>query len=322
MTRSLVVLVPLALAAPAFAQTVLYETSFDDLGGWTVTAVPPSFGYDVRWDVDAAPVDVLVPYRSAPASLNFNDDDEGIPWGRWTGHVDSPAIDLSVATGPVTLTFWYAMRHEWGCEWDALHVTVLDASTGEFRYDECISFPDFAYGTWIPHAVPLDPAWGEIRVRFSHDSLDDWNFGLTDQGSFIDDLAIVAECAGATVLCTGSGTALDAVLSVSGTSSLGAANLTLRGEGFPSNSFAAAFAGPAIGTITVGIGTRCISGAGSVRLPVAPTRDFGRPVWMLDLSAEPLAPIAIIGQPLYVQTIFRDGALVNASVAIELVPCQ
>jgi hypothetical protein len=311
----------LALASPALAQTVLYETSFDTLDGWTVSAPPPSGATDVRWDVDALPAGPMAPYRSAPASLNFNDDGVGIPWGLWAGYADSPVVDLSVATGPVTLEFWYGFRHEFGCDWDALRVTIVDATNGSFLHDECISFDRFGHRAWIPHAVALDPAWGAVLVRFSHDTLDDWNFD--DQGSFVDDLRIVEDCVGARVLCSGtSNFQTRAVLSVSGTLSIAAGDLRLRGEGFTPNTFAAPFAGTEIGTIPVGVGVRCIGASGSVRLPIAPTRDLGAPVWTLDLGAAPLATIAMAGQPLYVQAIYRRGVTVDMSTAIELAPCQ
>lgn len=306
------------LAAPTQAQTVLYETDFTTDAGWTFSQSSVS---GPRWAVDALPAAQIVPYTSAPSSLNFNHDVQGLPWGLWSGSATSPEIDLGVATGTPRLQFQYAYHHEWDCQWDAFSVIVLDAVTAQPRYVECLSLTQHAFLVWRTFDLPLDPQWGRVRVRFYHDTIDDWNFN--EQGSFVDDLRVVDGC-GASLHCAGlpqTSGAPGAGLVAEGSTSIAARDLRLVGEGFPLHTFAAAFAGPDPGVIPFGAGVRCVGVGTSTRLGIAPTRDQGRPVWTLDLGAPPLVQMAVIGQPLYVQTIYRDGGSVNFSAALRILVC-
>jgi hypothetical protein len=100
-----------------------------------------------------------------------------------------------------------------------------------------------------------------------------------------------------------------------------AGELRLVGAGFPLHTFAPAFGGPDPAVIPLFNRVRCVGVGNSVRLGVAPTRDQGTPLWSIDLDGPLLAPLAVVGQPLYLQTIYRDGASVNLSDAVRLVIC-
>ncbi|MEZ6018044.1 MAG: hypothetical protein R3F49_23265 [Planctomycetota bacterium] len=315
-------LAALALAAPGAAQNVLYSTDFSDAQGWTLVNSAPSGSSGAAWGVDALPATTIVPYTSAPASLNFNHNVLGLPWGVWSGTATSPVIDLSAGIAPARLQFNYGFVHEVDCQWDAFSVQVIDAVDPFLvHFADCLSMDSFALSQWRQYDLPLNRAWGQVRVRFVHDTIDDWNFG--EQGSFVDDVMVVEDC-GATVHCEGlpqSTGAPGADLAAVGSASISTNDLRLIGSGFPLHTFAAAFAGPDSATIPIGAGVRCIGVGSSVRLAVAPTRDQGAPLWSLDLQGFPLLQLAVAGQPLYVQTIFRDGATFNLSDALRIDLC-
>jgi hypothetical protein len=145
-----------------------------------------------------------------------------------------------------------------------------------------------------------------------------------ETGSWVDDMVIEGVVCQVSTECVGeslSTGAPGAALAAHGTTSLAARDLVIEGAGFPTHTFAAAFAGPDAATFPIGIGVRCIGAGTSVRLAVAPTRDLGAPFWNVDLGAPPLAQMAVVGQPLYFQTIFRDGPTVNLSDALRFEVC-
>jgi hypothetical protein len=161
---------------------------------------------------------------------------------------------------------------------------VIDAADPLIvHFEECLSlFPSVLH--WRELEVPLDRAWGAVRVRFLHDTIDFWNQG--EQGSFVDDLRFVEEC-GWSVHCEGEpqiGGASGADLRVDGSTSIAAGDLRLVGAGFPLHTFATAFGGPDPAVIPLFNGVRCVGVGTSVRLGVAPTRDLGTPLWNLDLG--------------------------------------
>lgn len=322
LTRPLATLA-LVLVCPAAAQNVLYSTEFDDAAGWSLVDTSYSPPAGIVWDVDALPATPMIPFVSPPHSLNFNHPQLGLPAGGiWRGHATSPAITLSGTSGPLRLRFQYAYHHEPFCQWDAFTVQVVDAAQPSVvRFEECLSFDTLGYRTWREHEIVLERAWGNVRVRFLHDTIDSWN--LSEQGSFVDDLRVLELC-NWVVLCQGApqlGGAPGADLAVEGTSSIAAGDLRLVGAHFPPHTYATAFAGPDFAWIPLFHGVRCVGTSNSVRLDVAPTRDQGTPLWNLDLAAWPLAAVAMAGQPLYLQTIYRDGAGVNFSDAVRIVVC-
>ena len=203
-------IVLIATSLPAVAQTI-YSTSFDTLDGWTVTAGCTP-GYE--WAADATPAVVCSgthPYVSAPASLNFNNGiDIGgpapCPCGAGPGsaavtcgEVTSPVIDLS-GTGRPELCFSALQDHELSTAWDMLRVRVEPASGGTPFLDEHLLDSMSSRCFWRIYEVPLDAAWGKVRVTFRFDTLDGWvNDGA---GPFIDDLSVVETCSAAwTVQC-------------------------------------------------------------------------------------------------------------------------
>ena len=316
-------LAAVALVTPAAAQHSLYSTDFDDSVGWTFVNTSAWPNATVVWDVDASPGTPMAPFVSPPSSLNFNDDQQGLTaGGTWRGHAESPTIDLAGTSGALRLTFHYAFHHEVDCQWDAFSVQVVDATNPTIvHFEECLSRTAHALLVWREHEVALDRAWGAVRVRFLHDTIDSWN--LNEQGSFVDDLRVIEDC-GWSVSCEGSpqvGGAPGADLRVEGSTSISAGDLRVVGAGFPLHTFATAFGGPEPAVIPLFNGVRCVGVGTSVRLGVAPTRDQGTPLWSIDLDGPVLAPLAVIGQPLYLQTIYRDGATINFSDALRLLIC-
>jgi hypothetical protein len=308
----------LGLAPRAAAQNQLYATHFNDSLGWTFTS--GCWGSFVHWGVFAF-TSYGFPAPSPTAALGFTNVQNWWPNGHYCGTALSPAVDLGSSTLPV-LEFQYFWNHEGGCKWDAFGVEVRSATTGAVLFSECLSETGAGNMFWEERRIPLDPAWGSIRVAFTQDTIDEWNGW--ESGCWVDDMVIEAyscqvqtECVGAP-LSTG---APGAELEARGTTSVSARDLVIEGSGFPTHTFAAAFAGPDAATFPVGIGVRCIGPGTSVRLAVAPTRTLGVPFWNLDLAAAPLAQIAVVGQPLYFQTIFRDGPAMNLSEALRLEIC-
>lgn len=309
------------LAPTAGAQADLYATDFLDDEGWTFSIghSPTAWG-SPSWGVDALPGGHSGLYRSPPHSLNFNHNVHGLQGGSWLGTARSPVIDLGVALAEPDLAFWYVLQGEGGCNvWVDVQVGIVDAATGATLFQDCFSNQG-TWNAWVEIVVPLDRSWGEVQVDLRYTSFNAWNSGLP--GLLIDDLR-VTDPGGASVECEAQplvGGGPGAELTLSGSASIAAGDLELRGVGFPAHTFAFAFAGSAPESIPIGAGVRCISPIGSRRLWIAPTRAAGTPRWSLDLGAGPIVDVATVGMPLYLQTIFRDGPTVNLSSTLVFTP--
>ncbi|QDV05112.1 hypothetical protein Poly30_06070 [Planctomycetes bacterium Poly30] len=307
----------------AVAQSTLYETDFSSADGWTFEQSHPwgNQTFSPEWNVDALPASpAFAPFHSEPTSLNFNHNELGLEWGEWAGSARSPEIDLAESLGTPRLHFWYAYDHETFCQWDAFSVQVLDAGTEQILFQECLSATDLGLRNWVEYDLALDRSWGTVRIRFVHDTLDDWNFN--EAGSYVDDLHFI-DPRGASLHCEGQplfNGAGPARLSMALIGQDPEGPVLLRGTGFPANGFAFAFAGPDPGVIPIGHGIRCIGVGTSVRVSLAPTRDLGTPVWSLDPNAGNFAQMAMLDVPIYVQTIFRDGPTINLSDALVFCP--
>jgi hypothetical protein len=179
----------------------LYANSFADASGLAF-AGPAAGG--VQWAVDASPASVLgaAPYRSAPASLNFNN---GLNFNAGPGVVvsgtaliDLSAIDFSRAQSPV-LTFWSNYQTETtGTSFDKRFV---EFSNNGFASANLLSAQvagvaptggidaSAPMGQWKQHTLPLGPDWeGAVQLRVRFDSAD----GTVNGGAgwFVDDLRI------------------------------------------------------------------------------------------------------------------------------------
>ncbi|MEM9381459.1 MAG: hypothetical protein AAGB93_16005 [Planctomycetota bacterium] len=320
----------LALCATASAQTI-YSTDFTTLDGWTVrTDCTPGYA----WAADATPTARpcgVDPFRSAPASLNFNDDIDiggpGVHGGAAVtcGSVTSPPIDLASAGADSILGFWMSLDMEPGCEWDALRLIVQPAGGGAAHYDACVNSLTAFDCSWQRFELALQAAWGEVEITFDFHTLDDWvNDG---SGPFIDDLSIeVPSCGSWSKHCNGipsDRTGTRAVLGAVGSLSVASNDLQLQGVDFPPNTFATAFYGALPDGLVAGNGIRCIAANSSFRLTIAPTRDLGSPVWNVDLTAPPLPPGQVFaGSTWYYQAIYRDGTSFNFSDAIRITFCD
>lgn len=303
-----VFLSPVSLAQ----ETILYATDFTTLAGWTV--MTGCDGPPYVWAADATPATHSAgPFISPPASLNFNNGidigGEGSHGGAdWTcGSVASPPIDITLALGEPRLRFSASWNMEAGCDWDALTLTIRSAGDNSLVHDfGCLSTV-WAPTTWFHYDLPLDPAWGEIRIEFDFNTLDDWvNDG---SGPFIDDLEVVdvipifqpaclGDGSGAACPCGNTGTpgagcrnstGGGGLLGASGTRGIAAADLVLEASQLPPGQFGTFLQGQnsvngGLGA-AFGDGLRCAGGA-LIRLQQAVSTSGGGSSSSIDVAAE------------------------------------
>lgn len=282
----------LALAEAAGAQ---YQTNFDDDVGWTFTSSHPTFG----WDVDAVPDMALSP----PTSLNVQYAEGAIV----NAYALSPAIDISAMAFP-ELSFWTkADVAEDVCVYDIRRVSVYPAAGGPALFDYCLSQRNRSGQPYEQYRVPLDPAWGNVRVRFAFLSVDDFANG--GDGWFLDDMEVdEVACPAPLYYCVAaenSASAFGALIYANGSTSVSANDLQLQAKDTPKNQFAIFFFGPETTFVPLGDGFRCVGGAFK-RLPVVPTGS-GVPTLDVDYGQRP-ADLLVIGSTWYFQCWYRDPA--------------
>lgn len=175
------------------APDVAYDFDSGGFQGWTTA----NNNATVIWDVDALPspvAGVANAFVSAPNSLNFNDDVDFSNGATVAGSATSPATSLS---GSPVLSFSCNYQTEtFGTSWDRRHVYVsnngfastvlavqLSTSPGPPVGGACAGM-----GTWHSHSFVLDPAWGDVQVRFNFNSVDSAANG--GDGWFVDDVTI------------------------------------------------------------------------------------------------------------------------------------
>ncbi len=175
----------LACSARAFGQG--YETSFDEKTDW-------DWHLTGLWSVDGSPS--AAPggtYRSAPSSLNYNNRlgtfDTG---GPNSGEATSPVINVTHLSAPA-LTFWCNHKTEHvGCKWDRRFVRFLSRN-GKMLAEHQLGVSSVpggcaVAGIWHSHLVPVDPAWGYVKVAFLFDSVD--HLYNAYPGWFVDDVRL------------------------------------------------------------------------------------------------------------------------------------
>ena len=186
-----------------------YVTDFD--GGapdWTIDVLPGA-----RWAADATPAAFPHGISRSGLSLNFNNGTDYAGGAR--GGAVSPPVDLSLLTNPV-VEFWCNYETETrGTAFDRRFLQVWDGSASArnvewrlasvgYSFDPvggiagagpgpCAeAYDDLETGapvsTWHFHRVPLDPAWGTVRLRFVFSSVDDLRNGYA--GWAVDDLEV------------------------------------------------------------------------------------------------------------------------------------
>tara|TARA_R110002126_G_scaffold25583_15_gene87569 strand:- start:1911 stop:2978 length:1068 start_codon:yes stop_codon:yes gene_type:complete len=263
MRRHLILsLAALTLSATAGAQQ-LYATDFTDLTGWTTSSFDdPNYG----WAADATPSTFCAgAFRSAPASLNFNDGTNyGQPTGQPTGVIASgqarsPVIDLSLADTDPELKFWvgYHIEDE-GCVFDALHLTIEPVGGAAPPLEICLTELT-GLCNWFQVTLPLERTWGQVQIVFSFDTLDNELNGFP--GVFIDDLEVagsgtVLECSPANSHYQGGSVTLD----FSDFNGSPGSGLHLIASNGPVGEFGFFFVGPGIGpALPVFQGIHCLS---------------------------------------------------------------
>jgi hypothetical protein len=189
-------LAALTLTASAAAQTILYETPFDDIVGWTES------GAALHWEADATPASFLQgPFHSAPSSLNCNDGTSH-HWS-FDCNIDSPPIALPATVQNLTLEFWCAIGlEEDDCVYEARHVKISNDGFQTLLADTCLRWSDCGgnFSPWHKHTLPLSSGWGTVQIRFFFDTKD-LLWGNAGPGWFVDDLVVRQECAPSVPYC-------------------------------------------------------------------------------------------------------------------------
>lgn len=195
-THTMALLTALALAASASAQTILYETPFDDIDGWTVS------GTALHWNADATPASFPQgPFHSPPFSLNCNDGTSH-HWS-FDCNIDSPPIALPATVQNLTLEFWCAIGlEEDDCDYEARHVKISNDGFQTLLSDTCLRWSDCMgnFGPWHKHTLPLLSGWGTVQIRFYFDTKD-FLWGNAGPGWFVDDLVVRQDCAPSVPYC-------------------------------------------------------------------------------------------------------------------------
>lgn len=257
---------PLAINAQA---QVVYTTDFSTLDGWHRH---DGCGGGYTWWSDATPAVRWncgeAPYRSAPASINFNNGDnygggyhDSAP--RHCGSITSPPIDLSVAGASATLSFWASLDLiAPGCATDSLSLSIEPVGGGVPFYDECIT-PSFNGCTWSEFTLALDPQWGAVEFTFEFDT--GWNDVQFSSGPYIDDFLIYAgTCFPPINYCStnANSSGNPASMDYSGSPSISANDFEIRVNDAPPGNPGLFFYGPTRASTPYADGTLCVGTGG------------------------------------------------------------
>lgn len=305
--------VALHLASAAFGQ--LYQTDFTTAQGWTISSAQCASTSQWSWAVDATPANHFAgAFRSAPASLNFNDGATvGPAFGAVAcGTATSPLIDLSAAPGGARVEFWFTYEFNQGsaCSIDSTTLEVSNDGFATTLLVACLPGAGPVRAAWHMLGYDLDPAWGTVQLRFRFFGSN--GVGFNDPtGPFIDDLVVRALCPPLASYCVGApntGSPTGARMGAIGGGSVSANSLRLYATGTATSTFALFFYGDAAVQVPSGNGFVCVGGS-VFRLPTVTTGPAGTPSWSLDLTSPP-QPGGVItsGSTWLFQCWFRDGA--------------
>ncbi len=293
----------------------LYQTNFSTAAGWTLGSgagcnSDPSY----RWAADATPSSHFAgAFRSAPASLNFNNGVQAGPsfGGVACGTATSPHIDLFFAPDSSFVEFWfsYEFNQASGCDLDPVRLQVSNNGFSTLLLDECLPTPGQVSMDWHRLRYDLQRSWGLVQFRFTFSGGIGVGFN-SPSGPFIDDFAVDSDCVFPNIFCL-SDPNIDfpsgARFGLIGTPSVSANNFRLYSQGTTRNSFAVAFYGSGQASVASGAGTLCVGGS-LYRLGVAPTGPNGTPSWLVDLTVPPDPGGQITsGSTWHFQSWFRDG---------------
>lgn len=302
----------LACSGAAFGQ--LYQTDFSSAAGWTLTTTGCNTAAVYRWAVDATPASHFAgPFRSAPASLNFNDGTSvGPSFGAVAcGRATSPPIDLAQAASDVHVEFWFSFEFNQAsaCQIDSTTLEVSNDGFASLLLQECLPAPGAVRMGWHRLEFDLDRAWGVVELRFVFFGSN--GVGFNDpSGPFIDDLRVFEDCMAPVSYCTGApNTAAPggAHMGALGSVSVAANSLRLYATDTARDTFALFFYGDAATQVPSGNGFVCIGG-NVFRLPAVATGPGGVPTWSLNLTAPPHPGGTITsGSTWHFQCWFRDG---------------
>ncbi len=186
-----VVAKPAAVAGEDQKAVPGFGTSFEAIGGWTLDAAAGGVGWAMDGTSALAPGGAV---RTGVASLNYNNGTNFDNGGANSGAATSPEFGVAGHTLPL-LVFWCnyttettgtAKDKRWlRISRDNFSTTVLSQ---QLSGAAAAPYQCAAMGSWHRHAVPVDPAWGGIRVRFFFESID--GASNAGEGWFIDDLSL------------------------------------------------------------------------------------------------------------------------------------
>ena len=302
-------LVLLLLVGPAAAQ---YSTRFDDDTGWTFTSNHAVY----TWAVDDDPPGH---WLSHPTSLNITYAEGEVVDATAT----SPAIDLAPLAAP-ELAFWTkADMAEDACLNDNRTLVIRDDVTGQVLLWYCLSKRVPSGQPYVEYRVPLDPAWGVVRVQFDFFSVDGFaNFG---DGWFVDNLSVrEGGCPPPLYYCWGysnSVSSAGAMIHALGSTSVAANDLTLQATTTIPGEFGIFFFGPGTEFAPLGSGVLCVDGP-HVRLATVAT-GAGSPTFAVDYATPP-ADQLVVGSTWYFQFWYRDPGFAgpsNTTDAVALTFC-
>ncbi len=162
-------------------------TAFADGAGWAFSAATQG----VQWAVDATPSSMPGGIARAGNSLNYNNGTnyESNVLAN-AGDATSPLIDISGMANP-RLRFWCNYQTETaGTAKDKRWVKVGNNLFTTVHLAQQVSGTAgcSASGTWHRHTFALTPSWGQVRVRFTFDTVDGLNNAY--DGWAVDDLEI------------------------------------------------------------------------------------------------------------------------------------
>ncbi|KAA3596284.1 MAG: hypothetical protein DWQ06_15545 [Calditrichaeota bacterium] len=258
----------------SFAQVTIFADDFEaGAGNWNTQSTAGTG--NVVWAADATPATVgatAIPFAGT-ACLNYNDGatyDDGSQNSGTATTIN--AYDISTYLVP-TITFQSLVETETGLNWDQKWIEISNDNFATIAYAE--QFDPATQQVWELVSIPLDPTWGNIKIRFRFDTGDD--FANNTAGWFIDDFELTGQVPGAedvgitSVVVPGGSTASSALtnyevtvinIGTAGLSADGTVGIDIDGDGVDdgSGSFTGLAAAGATTTVIIPVNAPATAG--------------------------------------------------------------
>ncbi len=153
---------------------VITSWNFDTgLQGWTVTGD----GGAVQWAADGSPGTVSGgAVSSPPFSLNYNNGTNYENGATHSGTATSPVVNIAGTAGPRLMFRCNYHTETSGISWDHRIIEIWSGATlltsAQLSGSSNPAGACPGMGVWHTHTLPLDPAWGAIRVRTRFSTID------------------------------------------------------------------------------------------------------------------------------------------------------